>query len=203
MEDQDKILSVPISFPSAEPVYTSQAQDPNVASLWSAEIIDPVALGFIPPNTWAQKMYSLISLRETYFAKKNNVNRRFEHKLWNALRITTAFPQFDKIVGCVWASDKIIKVYKTPFAFLLGITTIDGGLFHKQGNFTRHGFSDMAEYDAVAALPPDQLADVDYREVHLLYTKDGSFSSTSTEQSISQCKWVNPQGASRVASLKI
>ena len=204
MEDPDKLISIPqLNFPVTEAPVAVPQQDPTIAALWSAEILDPVALGFIPPNTWAQKNYSLISLRESYFSKKNNVNRRFEHKLWNALRITSVFPQMDKIVGCVWASDKIIKVYKTPFAFLLGITTIDGGLFHKQGNFTRHGFTDMSEFDARASLPIEQLTDVDFREVHLVYTRDGTFCANSTEQSISQCRWVNPTGVSRVASLKI
>ena len=204
-----KIAEIRQHFPERTLIAGNVATAEGARALYEAGV-DVVKVGIGPGSICTTRVVAGVGVPQltaihdaSEVAKKNNVNRRFEHKLWNALRITTAYPQFDKIVGCVWASDKVIKVYKTPFAFLLGITTIDGGLFHKQGNFTRHGFSDMTEYDARAALPPEQLADVDYREVHLLYTKDGSFSSNSTEQSISSCKWVNPQGATRVASLKI
>lgn len=201
MEDTDKTLTDPTL--NYQPSEVPSLQADNSVALWTAEIIDPVQIGFIPSNSWSAKMQSLLSLRESYFSKKNNVNRRFEHKLWNALRITTLFPNLDKIVGVVWLNEKVIKVYKQPFARLLGITSTDGALFHKQGNFTRHGFVDMTEYEAKEMFTPEQLVDVDFREVHLVFNKEFNFSATATEQDISQCKWDNPAGATRVATIKI
>lgn len=170
--------------------------------LWNAEILDPVTLGFIP-TIWKPKPQSLMSLRETYFSKKNNVNRRFEHKLWNALRITKTFHNYVPVVGVQWVTKDIIKVYKRSFAYLLNITTIDGGLFHKQGNFTRHGFVELSENEAKALLPESVRADVDFRDVHLLKHKDGFFTDDSTEETINYCKWDNPTGSSRIAVFNV
>lgn len=168
------------------------------------DIIDPIALEFIPKNTWASwKPTSLQSLRESYFVKKNSVSRRFEHKLWNCLRITSAYPNLTKIIGVQWVSTTVIKVYKYPFAKFLNINSVDGALFHKQGNFTRHGFVELTEADAQRDLSPDICVDVDYRDVHLVYHHNASFTADSTEEIICNCKWVDPQPISRVAQLKI
>ena len=167
------------------------------------EILDPVALGFIPKSSWTQKAVSLAYLQDNYFSRKNNVNRRFEHKLYNALRITLIHPEFITYVGVQWVTDSIIKVYKYPFAKLLGINCVDGGLFHKQGNFSRHGFLTLLEAQAKAQIQPEYLADVDYRDVLLIYHSLGVFTSNAAEESISSCKWDNPCPATRTASLRI
>lgn len=174
-----------------------------IAALCNADIIDPIALGFIPKATWSTwKQTSVTSLHESYFSKKNSVSRRFEHKLWNCLRITTAFPNLAKIIGVVWVNNRIIKVYKKPFAKFLSINCVDGGLFHKQGNFTRHGFLDLNEQDAQRELPPEAYSDVDYRDVHLICHESGQFTTDSTEESIANCKWVDPAPTTRIAQLK-
>ncbi|KAH0786637.1 hypothetical protein GPJ56_009464 [Histomonas meleagridis] len=80
---------------------------------------------------------------------------------------------------------------------------IDGGLFHKQGNFTRHGFVILSDSEAKLKVPADQLADVDYHDVLLITHAQQNFTISSTEATISQCKWDNPSGATRVASLRI
>lgn len=177
--------------------------DPNTFEHCTSEAIDPVALGFIPKSSWTTKSLSLESLHESYFGRKNNVNRRFEHKLWNALRITSAHPNLIQNVGVCWVSTKIIKVYKQAFAKLLKIRVVDGGLFHKQGNFTRHGFVICNETKAMAEVPDGYLADVDNRNVVLIYHKDNAFNQNSTEETISHCKWDDPSPKTRVASLKI
>ena len=181
-----------------EPILPFQT-DPATAQLWDAEIINPLQLGFLPQTGWDAKIYSLRTIRDSYFSKKNNVNRRFENKLWNALRITSVYPQLAPIVGVIWVNNNIFKVYKHAFAYLLGINAIDGGLFHKQGNFTRHGFRELTEYEAKEILKPEQLEGVDYKDVKLLTQSYGYFNANSTENTISQCRWVNPTTASRVA----
>ena len=177
--------------------------DPMTA-LVNSEIIDPVALGFIPKATWSSwKPTSVQGLQETYFSRKNSVSRRFEHKLWNCLRITSVFPNLTKIIGVCWIDNKNIKVYKYPFAKFLAITCVDGGLFHKQGNFTRHGFIDLNEQEAQRQLSPEQLQDVDFREVHLLVHATGEFTADATEEQIANCKWVDPSPQNRVATLAL
>ncbi|OHT07833.1 hypothetical protein TRFO_23773 [Tritrichomonas foetus] len=178
----------------------SEAEPIN--ALYTEECIDPLALHFVPENAWSQQNVSLHFLHEDYFGRKNNVNRRFEHKLWNALLITQAFPNMTKLVGVTWATETVIKVYKFPFAKLLNITAIDGGLFHKQGNFTRHGFVTLSDADAKLRVPQEQLADVDFRDVLLIMHGSQQFTMKSNETTISQCKWESPGGATRVASLK-
>lgn len=172
-------------------------------TLYTTECIDPVALHFIPENVWVHQMVSLQYLHGDYFSRKNNVKRRFEHKLWNALRITSAFPNMTRLVGVVWVTETIMKVYKYPFAKLLNITAIDGGLFHKQGNFTRHGFVTVSEAEAKAQVPPEQMQDVDFREVLLLQHSTLQFTMGSSEGTISACRWDSPIGTARTASLRL
>ena len=179
--------------------------DPDpLQALCNSEIIDPIALQFIPKATWTSwKPTSIQGLHDAYFSRKNSVSRRFEHKLWNCLRITSVFPNLTKIIGVTWLDDKVIKVYKYPFAKFLAITCVDGGLFHKQGNFTRHGFAVLSEAEANQRFTREQLQDVDYREVTLIYHTQGLFTSESTEESISNCKWEDPTPSTRIAALKI
>ncbi|KAH0788243.1 hypothetical protein GPJ56_007871 [Histomonas meleagridis] len=178
-------------------------ENSEINALYHEQCINPVTLHFVPETSWNSQETSLSELRESYFARKNNLNRRFEHKLWNALKITSAFPGMIKIIGVTWVTDNIMKVYKFPFAKLLGINAVDGGLFHKQGNFVRHGFVPLTDSEARLSVPADQLADVDYHDVLLITHSKNNFTKTSTESSISQCKWENPVGKPRVASLKL
>jgi hypothetical protein len=99
-------------------------------------------------------------------------------------------------------SERIIKVYKHVFAKLLGIGAVDGGLFHKQGNFTRHGFVQVPDLLARQELGDDQMADVENREIVMLEHKDHAFTMKSTEETIGLCRWENATGTTRVASLK-
>jgi hypothetical protein len=178
------------------------AETEPTASLYVADIIDPIALGFIPIGSWSPQTSSLHVLHDSYFSRKNNVNRRFEHKLWNALRITSVYPNLTKCVGVYWVNDRIIKVYKRAFAKLLNINCVEGGLFHKQGNFTRHGFTVVMEAAAKQELTSEQILDVEFREVTLMTHKDGIFARDADEATISHCRWENSGGTTRVAALK-
>jgi hypothetical protein len=59
---------------------------------------------------------------------------RFLHKLVNALKITELDRSNFSLVGVAWVNDNVIKVDKVKFARFLGIKSVDGSLFHKQGN---------------------------------------------------------------------
>lgn len=177
----------------------------NITELTQGETIDPIRLRFVPISSWTSKQVSLSYLEETYFSRKNNVNRRFEHKLWNALQITKAFPNLISQVGVVWISNTIFKVYKSIFARLLHIRCINGGLFHKQGNFTCHGFVVLTESEISSSkiFQNSLLLDVDYRNVVCVAHKNRSFTMDAPESTISECKWDNPVPQSRIATLKI
>lgn len=212
MEDPDKASSSSLPQITGQPDFQANdilvlqhllTETEPLTALYTTECIDPQALHFIPENAWTSQNVSLQFLYTDYFGRKNNVNRRFEHKLWNALRITSAFPNMTKLVGVVWVTDTVMKVYKHPFARLLNITAIDGALFHKQGNFTRHGFVTLNDTEAKAKVPPEHLHDVDFRDVLLLTHRTLQFTMLSGEGNISTCRWDNPTTVARVASLRI
>ena len=83
---------------------------------------------------------SLNDLKLLYFSRRNGAARQFDFKLYNALCITEKYPDAYEHVGAMWINDTIMKINSNVFAELLGIHAIQGGLFHKQGNFSRHGF---------------------------------------------------------------
>jgi hypothetical protein len=174
-----------------------------IAAVFTSEIIGPLTLRFIPENRWSGQSVSLQSLQHDYFSRKNNVSRRFEHKLWNALCITSAFPNTVKLVGVVWVTDSAIKVDKYSFAKLLNISAIDGGLFPKQGNFPRHGFVALSDAEARQKVPPEHLVDVGFRDVLLIWHPSGQFTRAAPEERISACQWDNPAGTTRVATLRV
>jgi hypothetical protein len=203
--DPSSLANPPELFPSPDIFIFQQllAESPPLATLFTTAIIDPKALNFVPGAFWSSGMSSLQMLHDDYFGRKCSVNRRFEHKLWNALRITAAFPEMLKLVGVVWVTDDIIKVYKYTFATFLRIQFINGGLFHKQGNFTRHGFVMITDADARQRVSLEHLVDVDHEDVLLMTHPGGQFLMSSPEDSISTCRWKNLSVASRVAAFQI
>jgi hypothetical protein len=174
-----------------------------LTTLCTSDVIDPVSLHFLPEHGWSRQMVSLQSLHDDYFRRKNNVNRRFEYKLWNALRLMTVFPNMTKFVGVVWVTESVIKVCKQAFAMLLNIAAIDGCLFHKQGNFTRHGFVTLTDEEARERVQTQHLIDVDFRDVLLITHERALFTSLAGEASVGSCRWDNPDGAIRIATLRM
>jgi hypothetical protein len=118
---------------------------------------------------------SLWELRQMYFTRRSGVGRQFDFKLFNALCITAKYPSAYEFVGAVWISPNVMKIHAQPFANLLGIHTVQGGLFHKQGNFSRYGFSHIFRHVAPDfALSPD-CDDVDDYNVRLYTDKSNRF----------------------------
>jgi hypothetical protein len=73
---------------------------------------------------------------------------------------------------------------------LLGIGAIDGGLFHRQGNFPSHGFTELnpSEFEQLRAVA--DLTDVDHDRIRLLVHRGGGFARTSNEDAVTSCKWI-------------
>lgn len=124
-------------------------------------------LGFVPQSEWPLQSMSLWDLRSMYFTRRNGAARQFDFKLYNALCITAKFPDSYKYVGAVWINQTVMKINSQIFANLLGIHAIQGGLFHKQGNFSRHGFTHIYKQSTINLQKCPLCDDVDDYNVRL------------------------------------
>jgi hypothetical protein len=148
--------------------------------------LNPASLGFIPVYFWTNKEFGFGDLVYDFFQRKNNVNGRFLHKLHNALRISMISTSWAELVGVQWAAPFVIRVNKGQFARLLGLQTIEGGLFHQQGNFRTHGFVELNREQVTAYCPTLDVSQVDFDDVRLLIHKPGIFVKNCTEQQLKE-----------------
>ena len=122
-------------------MYNTEAFDKAFCK--SDEIFDTESIGFIPSDEWKGKQMTFHQIVIDFFRKKNSSKCLFIFKLYNALKLTEHNPEFIQICGISWYHKTCIRVIPAIFAKLLGIKAIDGSLFHKQGNFTTHGFVEV------------------------------------------------------------
>jgi len=163
-----------------------------VACQSSALRFNPKQLGFIPSNLWVDRETDFSQTVSDFFRRKNNQNCRFIHKLYNGLRLVEADSMFLPFVGVSWLNASILKVDKVVFARLLGIRSIDGSLFHQQGNFPSHGFVEIGAGDVREMCPPDvDLSGIDFGNVRLVFHLEGVFTKGCTEAEIENCRWAN------------
>jgi hypothetical protein len=149
-----------------------------------AVTLNPVALGFIPVLFWPNRDVPFGDLVYDFFQRKSNVNSRFLHKLYNALRLSTLSQVWAELVGVCWEARFVIRVNKGQFARLLGIRAVEGSLFHQQGNFTTHGFVELNREQAQTFCPAINLANIDFDNTRLMVHQPGVFVSTCTEQQL-------------------
>jgi hypothetical protein len=150
----------------------------------------PQELGFLPVP-WGKSSCTFHELVTNFFQKKNSSSSRFLHKLFNALKIGELNPLYFKYLGVEWVTDTVLKVDKTKFARLLGIKTIDGSLFHRQGNFPSHGFIELTFDKAKEIVPQEVLNEVDFDTVRLLVHEPGQFFRGCGPDVDRTCKWIN------------
>lgn len=122
---------------------------------------------FIPKDEWKSTYFSLEDLKRTYFAKRNGPARHFNYKLANALKITREFPNSYNYIGVVQIERCLIKVNSMIFGSLLGIHAVQGGLFHKQGNFLRNGFQQVPKQMLNKSALEINVDDADDNEVRI------------------------------------
>jgi hypothetical protein len=158
--------------------------DPTIA-------FNPHRLGFIPRDLWSDSDVRFGDLVQDFFQRKNNVNSRFYHKLYNALKITSFDSFYFNYIGVEWISPIALKVDKRIFAQLLGIRAVEGSLFHRQGNFPSHGFVELTLATAAEFVEPTQLEGIDFDVVRVLVHQDGVFVRGATWEAIENCKWVH------------
>ena len=146
-------------------------------------------LGFLPSHFWPNdSTFSDIVTR--FFQRKNNANCRFPHKLYNALALVEAMETMWNLIGAKWVTYDVFKIDKFIFGRLLGIQSIDGGLFHRQGNFPSHGFAELTVAEVSDMKRRFALADdVDMERVRLLRHPSGGFTRESDEETVNRCRW--------------
>jgi len=167
--------------------------DDHFATLCSDAAVkfNPHKIGFIPTSFWPDRDFTFGELVSDFFQRKNNANSRFSHKLFNALCISNHDPFYAEFLGVEWITPKILRVDKRVFARLLGIKTIDGSLFHQQGNFPSHGFIELDPIEAANHLSSQELQGVDFEGVRLLTHQPGIFVKGCTESVLEGCKWIS------------
>jgi hypothetical protein len=151
-------------------------------------IFSPRELGFIPAP-WPDHGHTFGDLVSNFFTRKSSATTRFLHKLVNALKIVEYDDKCYKLVGLAWVTDDILKIDKVKFARLIGVRTIDPSLFHKQGNFPTHGFTELCLDDAKAMLSSEELVGVDFDVVRLVKHETGAFTKRITPGVEDKCKW--------------
>ena len=155
-------------------------------------VINPKKLHFIPTKFWPDEDIPFCDIVDDFFRRKNHINCRFPHKLYNALKLNELGDKFRKISGVTWLSPMVLRVDKIGFSRLLGISSIEGSLFHRQGNFTTHGFSEIG-FDELTLIFGYQVAKelVQNSDVRYLKHNLGIFQEGVTEEAIEACKWVS------------
>ena len=139
-------------------------------------MINPMELGFVPKTEWNRKTFSLIELKKNYFTKRKGVSSKFEYKLYNSLLITRKYPDLYNFIGTIWVSSSIMKIDSNIFGNLLGIHCVQGGLFHKQGNFIRNGFNNVILSCFPNLIQNPLCKDVDDHNIRLFFDQFQRFS---------------------------
>lgn len=158
-----------------------------------AIVINPKRLGFIPQCAWLSSNVRLTfgALVENFFRKRNSIHCKFPDKLYNALKLSEAFPEFRDHLGIQWVNDVVIRVHRNNFARLIGVKTVEGGLFHQQGNFPSHGFVELSFEESDAISRACGFGPCDLSVVRFVRHSCGLFTRYSQEITLEQCKWTN------------
>lgn len=184
--------TIPINQPRQKVIIKGSEDEEFVIACKNAELkINPHKLGFIPSSFWSDSMVAFGDIYEDFFKRKNHQCCRFRHKLYNAIVLSEKMPELRKFVGLKWVSKSILKVDKHRFGRLLGITSVEGGLFHRQGNFSTHGFTDAPVDEIRAVYGQDAAVPSEHDSYRLLIHGKGTFVQGVTEKELERCKWVS------------
>lgn len=176
---------VPLPHPSliSSPVHPSQ--------LLNSFVFNPCEFNLYPQVVWPDEEVAFTSVSASHFKCKSNRNVKFEHKLWNALQITTRRPDLYPAVGVMWVSDTIIQVNRVIFGNLLGLEKSTSALFNMQGSFPTHGFTELT-LDEVRIVAGVKSTTNDFDECRFFVRKDGKFTRHSKEADVMACTYQKP-----------
>jgi hypothetical protein len=135
--------------------------------LFQDYIIRPTQLGFIPAGQWTPGAIRLSAVVAGFFRARASRKVRFEHKLWNALALTSMDPMLYELVGVVWITRTVLKVNRDAFGAFINITRPAAALYNSQGYFAAHGFRELPARQLRGMAVPEDLMDVDESLVRL------------------------------------
>ena len=146
------------------------------------EFINPFKLGLLPSKMFhvpdMDKQTSIINLKNNFFTSKSKTVR-FEHKLYNALRISREEPKLIAFLGLYWKNEDTFIVNIPTFGTLLGAPYPRAYLCHESGLFAKHGFKDVTP--ELINANPEELKDcnnIPYRH------QSGKFTMNMTEEDL-------------------
>jgi hypothetical protein len=148
---------------------------------------DPQDLGFIPPGRWKSGEVKLGDIAEDFFKARSSKILRFEHKLWNALALTTREPQLYGFIGVKWVTPLVLKVNRDVFGRFLNVTRPAAALYNSQGSFMTHGFVEVSVKDVVT-LSDEDAFDVDESIVRLFQHRTDYFTMQSDTAHVMMCR---------------
>ena len=151
--------------------------------------VNPRRLQFVPARAWPNEAVPFGILVATFFRKRNSMHCKVPFKLFNALKLTQQCPEFLPHVGVEWTTDTVFRVHRAAFARLLGVKTVEGGLFHQQGNFPSHGFLELPFDESDRISRAAGLGPADLSQVRFMTHATGRFHRQSTEEDLEMCKW--------------
>ena len=156
--------------------------DPNIT-------FNPQTINLIPYSLWKSENITFGYLVSFHFRKRNSSNSKFPIKLFNALKITEHCPDLFPHIGVKWITDDVIWVDREAFACLIGVKTVEGGLFHQQGNFPSHGFVELSYEESQMLANSLNLGRIDLSVMRLVRHRTGLFRRGCTELDILRCQW--------------
>lgn len=127
------------------------AQVPTFEDVYNDEtcVINPTQIHLLPEKYWAQQSPTLTfaQIVNSYFKQNRTQNSTFMLKLYNLLLISINYPILEKALGVRWVNDNVIEVSRSGLVniFNLRENTVDGSMFHRQGNFSTHKFIEVNE----------------------------------------------------------
>lgn len=137
---------------------------------------------------WRDERWTFGELVAGYFRRRCAEQCRFQHKLFNALRITDDDPFYYEFLGVQWVDDSAFKVDKRVFGRLVGLKSPDC-LFHQQGYFPANGFVALSERSARKRFRIEELEDIDFENVLLVVHQRNAFRRGSTEEELDDSCW--------------
>jgi hypothetical protein len=151
--------------------------------------LNPVTIGFVPRDAWADAELPFGQLVTSFFRRRNSMHCKFPYKLFNALLLTDRLPSFYPLVGVKWVTVDVFMVEKLIFARLLGVRTIDGSFFHQQGNFPSHGFIELSFQEAREIGAEAGIYEIDTSTMRFLRHAQGKFTRYNREMEPDTLKW--------------
>ncbi|OHT14047.1 hypothetical protein TRFO_43168 [Tritrichomonas foetus] len=153
--------------------------------------VNPLIFKFLPPGQWEDRHMCVSTLLKTHFQSLSTKKIRFEHKLWNALQLTSAFPELYQILGLSIVTPSLLKADRDKMGNSFALTKPNAALFNQQGAFPSHGFVEVTREDALRKFRAHQymITDVDEMKVRLYAPKDNNM---TLNDHLQNCHWNSP-----------